>query len=80
MTPITVRHRTAYRYRRPVDLWAHRLLLCPCESRDLQVASCAVTASPKAQVARTRRGAELFRRFPDSTGCDDHRRRTALTS
>jgi hypothetical protein len=29
MTPLTVHHRTAYRYRRAVDLWPHRLMLCP---------------------------------------------------
>ena len=50
MIPLTVHHRTAYRYRRSVDLWPHRLLLCPRESRDLQVISCVVTVSPTAQV------------------------------
>ena len=50
MIPLTVHHRTAYRYRRPVDLWPHRLMLCPRESRDLQVISCVVTVSPTAQV------------------------------
>ena len=50
MIPITVHHRTAYRYRRPVTLWPHRLMLCPRESRDLQVISCVVTVSPTAQV------------------------------
>jgi len=50
MIPLTVHHRTAYRYRRLVDLWPHRLMLCPRESRDLQVISCVVTVSPTAQV------------------------------
>ncbi len=50
MVPLTVHHRTAYRYRRLVDLWPHRLMLCPRESRDLQVISCVVTVSPTAQV------------------------------
>ena len=50
MIPLTVHHRTAYRYRRPVEFWPHRLMLCPRESRDLQVASCVVTVSPTAQV------------------------------
>jgi transglutaminase-like putative cysteine protease len=50
MIPLTVHHRTAYRYRRSVDLWPHRLMLCPRESRDLQVISCVVTVSPTAQV------------------------------
>ncbi len=50
MIPLTVHHRTAYRYRRPVELWPHRLMLCPRESRTLQVISCVVTVSPMAQV------------------------------
>src|SRR5271166_7191483 len=50
MIPLTVHHRTAYRYRRSVGLWPHRLMLCPRESRDLQVISCVVTVSPTAQV------------------------------
>ena len=50
MIPLTIHHRTAYRYRRPVDLWSHRLMLSPRESRDLQVMSCVVTVSPTAQV------------------------------
>ena len=50
MIPLTVHHRTAYRYRRSVELWPHRLMLCPRESRDLQVISCVVTVSPMAQV------------------------------
>ena len=50
MTPLTVHHRTAYRYRRAVNLWPHRLMLCPRESRDLRVISCVVTVSPAAQV------------------------------
>ncbi|RBP03045.1 transglutaminase-like putative cysteine protease [Roseiarcus fermentans] len=50
MIPLTVHHRTVYRYRRPVELWPHRLMLSPRESRDLQVISCVVTVSPTAQV------------------------------
>ena len=50
MIPLTVHHRTAYRYRRRVVLWPHRLMLCPRESHDLQVISCVVTVSPTAQV------------------------------
>src|SRR5208337_1704617 len=50
MHPLTVHHRTAYRYRRPVDLWPHQLMLYPREGRDLQVISCVVTVSPTAQV------------------------------
>jgi transglutaminase-like putative cysteine protease len=51
MTAIEVHHRTSYRYRRPVALWPHRLMLYPRESRDLQVISCVVTVSPTAQIA-----------------------------
>jgi transglutaminase-like putative cysteine protease len=50
MTPLTVHHRTVYRYRRLVNLWQHRLMLCPRESRDVQVISCVVTTSPTAQI------------------------------
>lgn len=50
MTPLKVHHRTAYRYRRAVALWPHRLMLCPRESRDLRVISCVVTVSPTARV------------------------------
>ena len=50
MIPLTVYHRTAYRYRRPVDLWPHQLMLYPRESRDLQVISCVVTVSPTARI------------------------------
>jgi Bacterial transglutaminase-like N-terminal region len=50
MIPLAVRHRTAYRYRRRVSLWPHRLMLRPRESHELQVISCVVTVSPPAQV------------------------------
>ncbi len=50
MVPITIHHRTAYRYRRPVELWPHRLMLGPRESRDLQVVSSVLTVSPTADV------------------------------
>ncbi len=50
MIPLTVHHRTAYRYRRRVNFWPHRLMLRPRESHDLQVISCVVTVSPTAQV------------------------------
>lgn len=50
MIALNIHHRTAYRYRRPVELGPHRLMLWPRESRDLRVISCAVTVSPTAQV------------------------------
>ena len=49
MIPLTVHHRTVYPYRQSVDLWPHRLMLCPRESRDLQVISCGVTVLPTAR-------------------------------
>ena len=48
MTVLNIRHRTTYRYREPVRLGPHRLMLCPRESRDLRVISCVVTVSPTA--------------------------------
>lgn len=50
MIALEVRHRTTYRYRAPVDLGPHRLMLRPRESRDLRVVSIAVNVSPPAQV------------------------------
>ena len=51
MVPLTVRHRTTYRYHRMVSLGPHRLMLRPRESRDLRLISSAVTVPPAAQVA-----------------------------
>ena len=50
MIPLTVRHRTTYRYRQLVSLGPHRLMLRPRESRDLRLISSAVTVAPAAQV------------------------------
>lgn len=50
MIALEIRHRTAYRYRAPVDLGPHRLMLRPRESRDLRLVSSAVTVSSGAQV------------------------------
>jgi len=49
---ITLRidHRTTYRYRRPVKLWPHRLMLRPRESRDLRLLSSDVVVTPVAAV------------------------------
>eukprot|EP01037_Dinobryon_pediforme_P019422 gene19424-19841_t len=49
---ITIRilHRTTYRYRQPVSLRPHRLMLRPRESRDLRLTSFEVKVSPTAQV------------------------------
>ena len=45
---LKIDHRTAYRYRQPVSLGAHRLMLRPRESRDLRIVSCDVTVTPAA--------------------------------
>jgi transglutaminase-like putative cysteine protease len=47
---IAIHHRTTYRYRRPVSLLPHRLMLRPRESRDLRLISNTVTVSPAATV------------------------------
>jgi transglutaminase-like putative cysteine protease len=48
---LKVRHRTAYSYRRTVDLWPHRLMLRPRESLDLRVTSIKLDVTPAAQVS-----------------------------
>lgn len=50
LVDIRIRHRTTYRYRRPVSLGPHRLMLRPRESRDLRLLSNVVTLSPDAAV------------------------------
>jgi transglutaminase-like putative cysteine protease len=47
---LKIHHRTAYRYRQPVSLGPHRLMLRPRESRDLRLISSDVTVSPTATV------------------------------
>ena len=51
MIPLTVRHRTTYRYHQMVSLGPHRLMLRPRESRDLRLTSSSVTVAPAGQVA-----------------------------
>jgi transglutaminase-like putative cysteine protease len=46
MTQFSIRHVTAYRYRRPVQLGVHRLQLRPRESRELRIVSMAIEANP----------------------------------
>lgn len=48
MIGLRIHHRTIYRYRRPVSLGPHRLMLRPRESRDLRLISSDVTATPAA--------------------------------
>jgi transglutaminase-like putative cysteine protease len=50
VTALTLRHRTTYRYHRPVRLAAHRLLLRPRESRELRLISSELIVTPQAVV------------------------------
>lgn len=50
MITLAIRHVTTYRYRRPVPLGPHRLMLRPRESRSLRLLSSAVTVTPTATV------------------------------
>ena len=45
---LRIAHRTTYRYRTPVNLGPHRLMLRPRESRDLHLSSIDVTVKPAA--------------------------------
>jgi transglutaminase-like putative cysteine protease len=47
---LRIRHTTTYRYRRPVSLGPHRLMLRPRESRDLRLMLSDVTVTPHAVV------------------------------
>jgi transglutaminase-like putative cysteine protease len=47
---LSIRHKTTYRYREPVWLGPHRLILRPRESRDLRLTSSIVTTTPAATV------------------------------
>jgi transglutaminase-like putative cysteine protease len=47
---LRIHHRTTYRYRQPVNLGPHRLMLRPRESRDLRLISSDVAATPPAVV------------------------------
>lgn len=51
MVELCIRHRTTYRYHRPVMLGRHRLMLRPRESRDLRLISIQITVSPEAEVS-----------------------------
>ena len=50
MLELTIHHKTTYRYRMPVRLGPHRLMLRPRESRDLRLVSSTLTVSPEAAV------------------------------
>jgi transglutaminase-like putative cysteine protease len=47
---LRIQHRTTYRYRQPVSLGPHRLMLRPRESRDLRLISSDVALTPNAVV------------------------------
>ena len=47
---LQIRHRTTYRYRQPVALGPHRLMLRPRESRDLRLISSDIVVTPSAVV------------------------------
>ena len=47
---LRIHHRTTYRYRQPVSLGPHRLMLRPRESRDLRLISSDVEVTPAAVV------------------------------
>ena len=48
MVELRIRHRTTYRYRQPVSLGPHRLMMRPRESRDLRLLSNDISLSPDA--------------------------------
>ncbi|HSS65268.1 MAG TPA: transglutaminase N-terminal domain-containing protein, partial [Gammaproteobacteria bacterium] len=50
MTTLTIRHRTAYRYRVPMVFGPHRLMLRPRESRALRLHAHDLEISPAATV------------------------------
>ena len=50
MITLKIHHKTTYRYRQPVSLGPHRLMLRPRESRDLRLISSDVTVTPDAVV------------------------------
>ena len=47
---LKINHRTAYRYRQPVSLGPHRLMLRPRESRDIRLISSDVLVTPAATI------------------------------
>ncbi len=51
MTVLNIRHKTTYRYREPVQLGPHRLMLRPRESRDVRLLSSTLEARPTASIA-----------------------------
>jgi transglutaminase-like putative cysteine protease len=50
LTALQIRHKTTYRYRQPVSLGPHRLMLRPRESRELRLISSELKIDPPATV------------------------------
>lgn len=50
MTIVGIRHRTTYRYREPVSLGPHRLMLRPRENRDIRLIAFDVSITPDARL------------------------------
>ncbi len=50
MSRYAIHHRTHYRYRRPVELGPHRLMVRPTDSHDLRLEHATLTLSPLARV------------------------------
>lgn len=50
MVALKIHHKTTYRFNRLVNLWPHRLMLRPRESRDLHLISSQVTTTPNAVI------------------------------
>jgi transglutaminase-like putative cysteine protease len=53
MTGLNIRHTTIYRYREPVRLGPHRLMLRPRESRDVRLLSSMLAVAPAASLSWT---------------------------
>ncbi|WP_407519067.1 transglutaminase family protein [Methylobacterium oryzisoli] len=51
MVDLHIQHRTVYRYRHPVALGPHRLMLRPRESRDVRLVASIMTLTPDATVS-----------------------------
>jgi transglutaminase-like putative cysteine protease len=50
LVALKIHHKTTYRFNRLVNLWPHRLMLRPRESRDLHLISSQVTTTPNAVI------------------------------
>ncbi|WP_091735085.1 transglutaminase family protein [Phenylobacterium immobile] len=52
MALVSIRHRTAYRYRKPVAFGEHRLMLQPLEGRDQRIVSFDLAIDPRPEALR----------------------------